>query len=120
VAEASYYARRSARDPAWREAQIAGAMERERIRREQDPEGLRAAQRERTRRTRERQRASGLTFADLLSNSPRPDPATLRLILREEVALGRIEYLASSRRYHLNGKLPADVRRALLELQPPT
>jgi hypothetical protein len=44
---ASYYARRSARDPEWRDAQIADTRERERRRFEEDPEAFRAAARER-------------------------------------------------------------------------
>jgi len=38
-------------------------------------------------------------------------------VLRQEVAAGRVDYLASSRRYRLNGGLPADVRLALRELE---
>lgn len=56
VAAASYYARRSARDPEWREAQLAEVKERERRRREQDPETFLAARREIARRYRERRR----------------------------------------------------------------
>ncbi len=91
-------------------------MERERIRREQDPEGLRGAQRERTRRTRAKQAAHGLTFQQLLATSPRGDATSLRLVLREEIALGRIEYHSTSRRYLLNRGLPADLRRAFRDL----
>jgi hypothetical protein len=36
--------------------------------------------------------------------------------LRQEVAAGRVEYHSASRRYVLNGGLPADVRQALLRL----
>ena len=116
----SYYARRSARDPEWRAQQIREAKEREARRREEDPEGLRAARREATRRTRERQAAHGLTFHELRERCllvGYPDPeGTLRRVLREEVASGRIEYHSTSRRYSLNGGLPEDVKRALLDL----
>ena len=46
---ASYYARRSARDPDWRAAQIATAMEGDRRRREEDPDAFLAARGEVTR-----------------------------------------------------------------------
>ena len=69
-----YYAARAARDPDWHEAQLRGAAERERRRRERDPDGYRAARREAARRCRERQRAHGLTFAQLLDRSPVQDP----------------------------------------------
>jgi hypothetical protein len=117
VAAGTYYSRRSARDPAGREAQIQGARERERRRRELDPDGLRTARREATRRCREKQAAHGLTFQELLQRSPRNDPASLRLVLREEIALGRIEYHSTTRRFTLNGKLPAGVNRALRDLE---
>jgi hypothetical protein len=38
-------------------------------------------------------------------------------VLRQEVAAGRVDYLASSRRYSLNGGLPDDVRLALRDLE---
>jgi hypothetical protein len=119
VAE-SYYARRSARDPEWHAAQLEGAKVRERRRREEDPERLKAARREATRRTRERQAAHGLTFHELRERClivGYPDPeGTLRRVLREEVASGRVEYHSTSRRFTLNGGLPEDVKRALLDL----
>jgi hypothetical protein len=84
VAE-TYYARRSARDPEWREQQIREAKERESRRREADPEGLRAARREATRRTRERQAARGLTFHELRERCLVRDEETLRFVLRDEI-----------------------------------
>jgi hypothetical protein len=66
---ASYYARRSARDPEWRDAQIREAMERQRIRREEDPEGVRDERRRAARKTRARQRETGLTFHELASRA---------------------------------------------------
>jgi hypothetical protein len=110
VAE-SNYAARSRRDPAWREEQLAGAAERERRRRELDPEGVRAARREATRRTRARQGQSGLTFYELLQRIG-GDRQTLALVLRDEVAAGRIDYHASSRRYSVNGGLDPELRAA--------
>jgi hypothetical protein len=64
VAEASYYARRAARDEQWRKAQVAAARERKRRRRERDPETFRAAERKATARHHEKQRAHGLTYAE--------------------------------------------------------
>ena len=112
----SYYAERSARDPAWREEQLAGAAERERRRRESDPEGILAARRAISARRRERQRAHGLTFAELLARSPVSDPAVLRLVLNDEVRRGTVEYHSTTRRYTLNGALDAETRAALLLL----
>jgi hypothetical protein len=114
--EGSYYSRRSARDPAWRDAQIEGAKERERLRREADPDALRVARRLATRRCRAKQSAEGLTFAQLARRSPVPDRAVLALVLRDEVASGRIEYHSTSRRYRLNGGLDPGTRRAFLDL----
>jgi hypothetical protein len=108
----SYYAARSRRDPAWRQEQIASATQRGRGRRAADPGGYRAARREDSRRCRERQRERGLTFGELLERSP-GDAQTLRRILREEVGLGRITWLASSRRFALDGKLDAETTKAL-------
>jgi hypothetical protein len=118
---ASYYARRAARDPAWREAQLAAAAEREARRRERDPEGLRAARREATARCRERQAAHGLTLAQLeraclLDTYPRPRE-TLARVLRELVASGVVDYHSTSRRYQLNGGLDAETVAALRQLE---
>ena len=60
----SYYAERARRDPAGREAQVAAAVERERRRRERDPEAFRAARREAMRRYRAKLREHGLTFKE--------------------------------------------------------
>ena len=113
----SYYAARSRRDPAWRKRQLREAVERERRRRELDPEKARAIRREGSRRCRARQAERGLTFHQLLARSPRRNAATLRHILREEVALGRIVYRSTSRRFELNGHLPAEVKEALADLR---
>jgi hypothetical protein len=112
----SYYAERSARDPDWRAEQLREAAERDRRRRELDPDGYLQARRETARRARARQRAQGLTFQELLDRSPVNDPAVLAFVLRDEVRLGRIEYRSTSRRYLLNGGLPADVKAALRNL----
>jgi hypothetical protein len=64
-----YFVERAARDPVWRAEQISGALALERARREADPESFRAARRAATRRTRERHRAVGLTFHELLERS---------------------------------------------------
>jgi hypothetical protein len=53
---ASYYARRSARDPEWRERQLREARERERRRREEDPQSFLSAHRKASRRYRARLR----------------------------------------------------------------
>jgi hypothetical protein len=119
VAE-TYYSRRSARDPEWRAAQLEGAKERERRRRESDPEGVRAANREKTRRTRARQAAHGLTFHELRERClirGYPDAeGTLRRVLRDEIHRGRIEYHSTTRRFVMNGGLDPETRRALLDL----
>ena len=116
VAGESYYAARSRRDPEWRLEQIAGAVERERRRREAHPEAHRARRREAGRRCRQRQTATGRTFTELLHRVG-GDPATLRLILDDEVRRGTIDYCAASRRFRLNGALSADVRFALRDLE---
>jgi hypothetical protein len=113
----SYYRRRSTRDPDWHRQQLEEARERDRRRREADPEGERARAREATRRSREAQAASGYTFQELLRRVG-GDRAMLSLVLNDEVRRGRVDYLGSSRRYRLNGGLPADVRAALLALGP--
>jgi hypothetical protein len=116
VAEASYYARRSARDPGWREAAIAAAAERKRRRRERDPEAFRLAHLEEQRRCWQAQAASGLTFAELLRRVG-GDRETLAHVLRDELRRGRVEYLGLSRCYRVNGQLPEDVREALRNLR---
>ena len=112
---ASYYARRSAVDPEWREEQIAGATERDRCRREADLDAHRAAKREHTRRCRERQRQTGKTFHELV-RSTGADPAVLRVVLRDMVRRGQVDYLTTSRRYRLNGGVPEYVKNALRDL----
>ena len=74
----TYYAGRSARDPDWREAQIARARERERQRRAEDPA---------TGRTREPEAANGLTFNELWLRVG-GDRGSLWAILRNEVRGG--------------------------------
>jgi hypothetical protein len=119
---ATYYARRSARDPAWHERQLREAAERERRRRERDREAFRERHREATARCRERQREHGLTLAQLrqrclLDSYPEAEQ-TLRRVLAEEVRLGRIEYRSTSRRYLLNGDLDPETAAALRALAP--
>ena len=46
-----------------------------------------------------------------------PPPFRLRRILDQEVERGVVDYHSTSRRYVLNGALPADVRLALRDLQ---
>jgi hypothetical protein len=91
------------------------AFERERRRRERDPEGVRAARREASARCRARQAATGRTFHELLERVG-GEREVLVAILRSEIALGRVVYLGGSRRYRLNGQLPEDVREALRQL----
>jgi hypothetical protein len=43
----------------------------------------------------------------------------LARVLNDEVVAGRIDYHSTSRRYRLNGGLPADLKAALLALAPP-
>jgi hypothetical protein len=65
-------------------------------------------------------RGTGFTFDELwLKIGPRSGAgrADLALVLRQEVDAGRVDYLASSRRFVLNGGLPADVRLALRDLE---
>jgi hypothetical protein len=120
----TYYADRSARDPAWRREQIEEAREREQARRAADPDGFRARRREATRRTRTRQAEAGLTFHELLERSREHgvvaagpgDRAVLAWVLRDELRRGRIDYHGSSRRYVLNGGLPEDVKAAMRDL----
>lgn len=106
-----YYARRSARDPAWREAAIAAAAERKRRRRQSDPEACRVAQREAMRRWRARLRAHGLTFHELLLRVG-GERETLALVLNEEVRAGHVHLAAG--RYSLNGD--RELREALRSL----
>ena len=119
VAE-SYYAARAARDPEWRLRAIAAAVQGERARRERDPEGRRARRREATARCRARQAAAGFTFHELwLRVGPRTGAGRdhFATMLAQEVAAGGVDYLASSRRYRLNGGLPDDVKAALRDLE---
>ena len=79
----TYYALRSARDPKWRLQQLQEAKEREARRRGAELDHVRALARASSRRSRERQRARGLTFRELLARSPRvgagnPRPERLR------------------------------------------
>ena len=120
-----YFVERAARDPDWRAAQIAGAAERERARREADPEGFRAAQAEASRRYRAKHERTGLTFQQLLDRSRREagetrlaigDPSVLAWVLRDELRRGRVVFNSTTRRYVLNGGLDEDVKQALREL----
>jgi hypothetical protein len=124
VAE-SYYSARSRRDPEWRLRVIAEQAERERRRRERDPEAFRARRRETTARCREKQVASGLTFDELLRRSQERagltqgaigDPTVLRTVMNGLVASGIVDYRSTSRRYVLNDGLPDDVKLALRDL----
>jgi CRP-like cAMP-binding protein len=110
----SYYARRSARDPAWHEQQLREAAEREQRRRELDPEGFRAQRRDVDRRYRERVVQHGLTFAEL-HRRVGGDRETLQTVLNSQRARGTIDYSSTMRRYSLNGIDPA-LREALLDL----
>lgn len=110
----SYYARPSARNPAWREAQIARAAERKRRRRQVDPDACRLAHRNTMRRYRERLRAYGRSFGEL-HEAIGGDPDLLRLVLTDELRLGRVHLAAG--RYALNGRLDPDVRLALRDLE---
>ena len=118
MAEGSYYSRRSARDPDWREAQIREAGERELRRREADAEGFRCARRQVSRRHRERHAAHGLTFYELWLRVG-GERHSLELVLRDELRRGRVDYHSSSRRYSVNGGVSPELRAALLELEPP-
>lgn len=111
MAQGTYYSRRAARDPGWREEAIAAAAERKRRRRERDPEGFLLAHRAEQRRCYEKQVASGLTFAELHRRIG-GDRETLAYVLRSEVRRGRIDYLGFSRRYRMNGVDP-ELRAAL-------
>jgi hypothetical protein len=115
VAE-SYYAARTRRDPAWREQQLLEAAEREARRRGRDPEAFKLAGREKSRRCRARHAAHGLTF-DELWRRVGGDRRTLVTILGDEECRGRVDYHSTSRRYRLNGGLPADVVVALRALR---
>jgi hypothetical protein len=110
VAE-TYYSVRSARDRAWHRQQLLEAAERERRRRELDPERVRAQRREATRRMRAKQQSEGLTFFELWQRVG-GDREILARILDQEVRRGRIDYLSSSRRYRMNGVDPG-LRAAL-------
>jgi hypothetical protein len=77
----------------------------------------RARGRESMQAARGRQRQTGRTFAQLYAASPYPDPASLRHVLNEEVAGGRILYHSATRRYALNrAAFPADLLAALAAL----
>ena len=102
----THFAGRSARDPDWRAAQIARAMERERQRSAEDPA---------TGRPREPEAASGLTFHELWLRVG-GDRGSLWVVLRNEVRLGRIDYHSTTRRYVLNGGLDPALRQALLRI----
>jgi hypothetical protein len=121
VAEASY-ARRSARDPAWREQQIREAVERKRARRARDPETLRAAERAACHRYRARQRAHGLTFHELWERAGRRsggNEETFAAMISSELKAGRIVYHSATGRYELNGHLDPETVEALRQLAPP-
>jgi hypothetical protein len=112
----SFYAAKARADPRWRRRQIVQARAREIRRQAADPEVFRKAKRDTMRRTRERQRQTGLTFSELLERSPIGDPELLRLVLNSEVSIGRVVYRASTETYALNGGLPDDVKQALRDL----
>lgn len=59
---------------------------------------------------------AGLTLHELAERIG-ADPEELRRILCEEVDAGHVDYFTSTRRYLLNGGLPADVRLALRDLE---
>ena len=59
---------------------------------------------------------NGRTFQELLLNVRCPK-WQLRQILREEIRRGWVEYHSTTDRYVLNGGIPEDVKRALLELE---
>jgi hypothetical protein len=63
--------------------------------------------------------AHGLSFEELrarcLVRYPRAEE-TLRRVLREETAWGRVDFHPATGRYHLNGGLGSDVCEALLKL----
>jgi uncharacterized protein YeaO (DUF488 family) len=86
VAEGSYYSRRSARDPAWREQARAASAERCRRALERDPEHVRDF----SRRYRARLREQALTFTQLreaaqVAHSD-ADEATLARVLPESLS----------------------------------
>jgi hypothetical protein len=83
---ASYYARRSARDPAWRDAQIASAIERERIRREEDPDRVRALSRENSARYRRRLRRDPERLAAVRAKAAERERERRRRFSQEERA----------------------------------
>ena len=116
IGAVSYYGERSARDPAWHAQQLWEAAVREARRREQDPVVFREA----TARCRERQRATGLTFAQLAQRAAvehdRASEAILRRVLTQEVRGGRVDYHSTSRRYRLNGGLDRETVAALRQL----
>jgi hypothetical protein len=112
----SYYSRRSAVDPDWREQQLREAKEREARRRELDPETVRRQRREASARSRAKQASQGRTFHELLE-ATEGDPEVLRKVLRQEVELGRVELHSRSRRYIVNGGIPEDVKEALRDLR---
>jgi hypothetical protein len=85
---------------------MAGAMEREGQRRDEDPA---------TSRTREPEAASGLTFHELWLRVG-GDRGSLWRVLSNEVRRGRIDFHYTTKRYVLNGGLPSDLRQALLRI----
>jgi hypothetical protein len=111
VAEGTYYSRRAARDPGWREEAIVAAAERYRRAKERDPELVRQPSRD----YRERLRRRSLTITQLAERTAAADLETLRFVLRDEVRRGRIE-LVQGRYYRLNGVDP-ELRAALLLLR---
>jgi hypothetical protein len=105
----SYYARRSARDPAWHAQQLREAAAREQRRREADPEGFRRARRQIDADYRRRIATHGLTFAEL-HRRVGGDRLTLLTVLNSERARGTIDYSSTMRRYSLCDRYekPAD------------
>lgn len=106
MTEETCYAGRSARDRNWRQTQIAGAMEREGQRRAEDPAG--AGLENGKRRAASRSKNFWLRVGG--------DRGSLWRVLRNEVRRGRIDYHYTTKRYVLNGGLPADLRQALLRI----
>lgn len=112
---ASYYARRSVRESARSEQARAAAAQR--YRRAMPPIPSTCATTATAIRAKLRQHAVTITHLRERAAIAHSDAGgrTLARILREEVAGGRVE-LVPGRYYRLNGKLPADVGRALRQL----
>jgi hypothetical protein len=97
VAE-SYYAARSRRDPAWREQQLADAIERGRRAREEDPERIRALACEKTARYRERLRLDPERLAAYRAKAAERERERRRGLTPEERAKASRAAVARKRR----------------------